>query len=135
MPFAPMRRYVDTPHEPHVRMICEPIKSLCQSKGATWMSNDAVVKSEADHPRRILIDHALDSIFYVVKVIVASGDALAAEAHVVVHKRIGNHQLVARGDLHPIWKFVVISVTVVRISCVEQKRSRRKRRSIARVPS
>src|SRR5262245_10045553 len=108
-----MRRYVNTPNEPHLGMICEPIKSFCQSKGATWMSNDAVVKSEADHPRRILVNYALNSIFYVVKVIVARGYAMPAEAYIVVHKRIGNHQLVARGDLHPIWKFVVVGVTVI----------------------
>src|SRR5215471_20376520 len=135
VPFAPMRRYVDTPHEPHLGMIREPIKSFCQSKGAAGMSNDAVVKSEADHPRWILVDHALDSIVYIVKVVVARGDALPAKAHVVVHERIGNHQLVARAYLHPIWKFVVVSVTVVGVSCVEQNRSRGKRWSIARVPT
>ena len=28
VPFAPMRRYVETPHEPHLGMICEPIKCI-----------------------------------------------------------------------------------------------------------
>src|SRR5271166_923899 len=116
-------------------MTCKPIKSFCQSKGATRMSNDAVVKSEAEHPGRILVDHTLDSISYVVKVIVARGDALPAEAHVIVHKRIGNHQLVARADLHPVWKFVIVGVTVVGVSCVEQNRSSGKRWGITRVPT
>lgn len=63
VPFAPVRRYVDAPRDPHFGMTCKPIKGFCESKGATRMSYDAVVKSEAEHPRRILVDHALDSIF------------------------------------------------------------------------
>jgi hypothetical protein len=34
-----MRGYVDTPYDPHLGIICEPIESLGQSKGATRMSN------------------------------------------------------------------------------------------------
>src|ERR1700726_32304 len=135
VPFATGCRDGDTPRDPHLGMTCKPIQGFCQSKGTTRMSNDAVVKSEAEHPRRILVDHALDSVLYVVKVIVARGDALPAEAHVVVHERVRNHQLVPRGDLHPVWKFVVVGVTVVGVSGVEQNRSSGKRWGIARVPA
>src|SRR5690242_8579689 len=109
MPFAPMSCDLDTPRDPHFGMTCEPIKGFCQSKGPPRMRNDAVMKPEAEHPRRVLVDHAFHSILYVVEIIVARGDALPAEAHIVVHKRIRNHQLIARGDLHPIWKLVVVS--------------------------
>src|SRR6185437_9679303 len=114
-----MRRDVDAPRDPYFGMTCEPIKGFGQSKGATRVSNDAVMKSEAEHPRRILVDHALHSIFYVVKVIAARGDTLPAEAHVVVYEGVRNHQLVARGDLHPVWKLVVVRVTVIGVSGIE----------------
>src|SRR5690348_15570686 len=135
MPFAPVLGNVGAPCDPHLGMACKPIKDFCESKRATRMSNDAVVKSEAEHPRRILVDHALDGIFHILKVVAARGDALPAEADVVVHERIGNHQLVARADLHPIWKLVVVGVTVVGVSGIEQDRSRGKRWSIATVPA
>src|SRR3974390_486700 len=100
MPLAPVRRDVDPPRDPHLGMACKPIQHLGQPEGAAWMGDDAVVQSEAQHPRRILVDHALDGIPDVVEVVAACGDALAAETHVVVHKRIGNDQLVASTHLN-----------------------------------
>jgi hypothetical protein len=73
MLFTPMRGDVDTPREPHLGMIGEPVEHLGETEGAARMGNDAVVQSEAEHPRRILVDHAMEGILHVVDV-VATGD-------------------------------------------------------------